>query len=71
MKLWIFAPRDEVNQKWIGGCQSMVAALSTLNEVRLLCYLPASSMRTTSAGLTDELQRPTITGAFSANCTSE
>ena len=51
--LWIFLPRELVNQKWRGGSQSMPRACSTSNSVRLRCEFAGTSTRTTSAGSTE------------------
>src|SRR3954469_17304947 len=56
-KLWIFLPRDDVNQKCTGASQSTRAAFSTLNAVTGATVFEAGSTRTTSAGLIDEPHR--------------
>src|SRR2546426_12736467 len=64
--LWILRPRELVNQKCRGGCQSMLRAFSTLKSVRLRCELVVGSTRTTSAGSTELPHCATITGLFVA-----
>src|SRR3954469_7291783 len=56
-KLWIFLPRDDVNQKCTGASQSMRSAFSTLNAVMFVHFFATGSTRTISFGLIDEPQR--------------
>ena len=64
--LWMARPRELVNVKCCGACQSIDAALSTFTLVTGVLVPFEGSMLTTSAGFTELSHVPTsrVTAAF-------